>query len=108
MTPWLFRTCGRRAAIFWFEPERKWEAKIKVGGHKIHIGRFPTAEEAYAAYCATKLIVHPFAPTVRGESLPDLHTFDRIRAAHRVVKESRRFGGGELELDAWDHFVAAM
>jgi hypothetical protein len=36
------------------------------------------------------------------------HSVDRMRAAHRIVKAARRRGDNALELDAWDHFIAAM
>ena len=37
--------------IWWCARERKWVARIQIGRKKIWIGRFDTAEEAYAAYC---------------------------------------------------------
>jgi hypothetical protein len=39
---------------------------------------------------------------------PEIEPLDRMRASHRIVKAARRHGDRDLELDAWDHFVAAM
>ena len=35
-----------------------WRARIKLNGRKLHLGLFPTAELAYAAYCAASPVVH--------------------------------------------------
>jgi hypothetical protein len=37
-------------------------AQIKVNGKIIQLGRFPTAEQAHAAYLSAKAIYHPTAP----------------------------------------------
>jgi AP2 domain len=93
--------------VSWHEGDRKWQARINVGRRHIHLGYFDIREEAHAAYLAAKAILHPFAPTPRGVPLPDLHSFDRMRAAQRVIKASRRFDDRALELDAWEHLIAA-
>jgi hypothetical protein len=40
---------GLKGASF-FKPLRKWHSQIQVGGKKIHLGYFETAEAAHAAY----------------------------------------------------------
>lgn len=37
-----------------------WQARIKVDGRQLYIGRFDTAEEAHAAYLKAKAELHPF------------------------------------------------
>ncbi|MCZ8113828.1 HNH endonuclease [Silanimonas sp.] len=37
-----------------------WQARIKVDGRQLYIGRFATAEEAHAAYLKAKAELHPF------------------------------------------------
>ena len=43
----------------------RWKAQIKVGGRKIHLGQYDTAEEAHGAYLAAKVDRHPFQPFTR-------------------------------------------
>jgi hypothetical protein len=38
--------------VKWCKIQRKWRAELRKDGRKIHLGRFATAEEAHAAYCA--------------------------------------------------------
>lgn len=42
-----------------------WEAYIRVNRVKIHLGLFPTKEDAGFAYAAAKAQYHPFNPCVR-------------------------------------------
>lgn len=49
--------------VYWSSRELKWWAKISVDGRCIRLGRFATAEEAHAAYCAAARQYHgEFAP----------------------------------------------
>lgn len=41
---------------------RKWQARICVDGYQLHIGYYPTPEEARAAYMAKKRELHPTSP----------------------------------------------
>ena len=91
----------------WNKEKRKWGATIRGHGRFIHIGYFDTREEASAAYCVAKAILHPFQPFPRGVAVPDLR-YHRLRTAHRIVLAARKRGDTMLELDAWDHFVAAL
>lgn len=38
--------------VTWHGERKQWMARIRVNGTRKTIGRFPTAEEAHAAYCA--------------------------------------------------------
>ncbi len=51
--------------VCWARRERKWMAQIQVNGRKIHLGKYATEEEAYAAYCEAKKQAHPFQPVPR-------------------------------------------
>ncbi len=54
-------TSGYKGVI-WDKSRGKWQARIKVAGVMIHLGRFATPELAYAAYCeAAKLYFGEFA-----------------------------------------------
>lgn len=44
--------------VHWVPQNRKWRAMIKVEGIKIHLGLFPTPEEAHNAYCIAALKYH--------------------------------------------------
>lgn len=50
--------CRKRSSIsklkgaFWQKDRNNFMAKIEVNDRQIYLGRFPTAEEAHAAYCA--------------------------------------------------------
>jgi hypothetical protein len=43
------------------KPSGTWQSSIKVNGKTIWLGKFPTFEEARAAYLAAKKIHHPFS-----------------------------------------------
>jgi hypothetical protein len=45
-----------------------YQARIRLNGDLIHLGTFATPEEAHAAYCAAKKVLHQFQPEPR----PDL------------------------------------
>jgi hypothetical protein len=94
--------------VHWHKQRRKWKAEIAAINRPIHLGLFDTPEEAYAAYLAAKAILHIYSPTPRGVTVLDLHAFDRMATAHRIVKAARRFGDSALELNAWSAFIAAM
>lgn len=36
----------------------RFQAKIRAGGRRLHLGNFSTAEEAHAAYMAAKSVLH--------------------------------------------------
>lgn len=36
---------------YWNSRKNKWEGAVNYGGKKNHLGYFPTAEDAHAAYC---------------------------------------------------------
>lgn len=40
--------------VSWREQYQKWDARVNVGGKRIHVGRFETPELAYAAICKFK------------------------------------------------------
>lgn len=42
-----------------------WHASIRHHGRKVHLGRYPTPEAAYAAYLAAKAELHTFQPVPR-------------------------------------------
>ena len=42
----------------------KWSAKIQINGKAKHLGRFPTIDDAAAAYADAKEKMHPIAPFV--------------------------------------------
>lgn len=44
--------------VFWCGWAKKWRASIKVNGRSIHIGYFPTPEEAHAAYSKSAKELH--------------------------------------------------
>ncbi|TAN09525.1 MAG: HNH endonuclease [Chitinophagaceae bacterium] len=43
------------------KPSGTWQSSIKINGKTIWLGKFPTFEEARAAYLAAKAIHHPYA-----------------------------------------------
>ncbi|AZO51252.1 HNH endonuclease [Mesorhizobium sp. M4B.F.Ca.ET.058.02.1.1] len=51
--------------VCWHARSGAWRAQIQAKGCKIHLGTFPTAEEASAAYLAAKRELHPFQPAPR-------------------------------------------
>lgn len=52
--------------VSWHKQNQCWYARIAVRGQRRHLGYFETAEEACAAYLATKAELHPFWATGRG------------------------------------------
>jgi len=44
--------------VSWRKNGQRWIAQIGINGKNHHIGRFHTAEEAYAAYCASAKKLH--------------------------------------------------
>jgi HNH endonuclease/AP2 domain len=40
--------------VMWSKKDKKWKAQIRVHGKQMHLGYFPTPEEAHAAYLAAK------------------------------------------------------
>ena len=49
--------CGLRG-VHWEKKRSKWCAKIKAADRTVHIGYFPTAEEARLAYLEVKALLH--------------------------------------------------
>jgi hypothetical protein len=47
--------------------EDPWRATISNDGKKIHIGYFPSAEDAYAAYLSVKSKIHDYSPSLTAE-----------------------------------------
>jgi len=94
--------------VFWSDLYRKWFSQIGADGRYISLGYFGAPEEAFAAYLVAKAILHPFAPTLRGVPAPELHSFDRLRTAHRIVRAARSRGDATMELAAWEHFCVAL
>lgn len=47
--------------LYWDEQRRKWHAQIKVGGKKIHLGRFDNFDDAKLARLAAERKLHPFS-----------------------------------------------
>lgn len=94
--------------VSWDKEKQKWSASIRGDGRNIHLAYFDTPEAAFAAYCAAKAILHPFQPMPRGVATAELRPVDRMKMAHRIVRAARVRGNPMLELDAWDHFIAAM
>lgn len=41
-----------------YRPNARWEARIRAGGKRIHLGYFDTPEEAHAAYQAAAISLH--------------------------------------------------
>lgn len=39
----------------------RWQAEIRIGGARVYLGSFPTAEAAHLAYLEAKKVGHPFA-----------------------------------------------
>jgi hypothetical protein len=79
---------------------------IFAKGGKIDFGPYDDPEAAYRIQLAAKAVLDPHEPLrpVRGVK-PD--AVDRMRAAHRIARAARRYGDKALELDAWDHLMAA-
>ena len=49
-----------------FDPRSKrWQAMLGLNGKKLHLGMFPTAEAAHAAYLKAKAELHQFQPVPR-------------------------------------------
>lgn len=69
---------NRLAGARWDKTRGLWASSINVDGQHIHLGRFPTAEEAHQAYVSAKIKFHPFASIERFT-----REKTRTRAAHR-------------------------
>ena len=52
------RNGNKYLGVTWDKRNKKWFSQITVGHKHINIGRFNTAEEAHAAYVATKRKLH--------------------------------------------------
>jgi len=46
----------------------RWAANINVSGKRVHLGTFPTPEEAHAEYLKHKAVLHTFQPTTANRS----------------------------------------
>ncbi|MGL4320785.1 MAG: hypothetical protein ACRCS3_07975 [Paracoccaceae bacterium] len=44
--------------VYWNKLRRAWLSRIGCGGEKIHLGYFPTAKAAHAAYCKASKRLH--------------------------------------------------
>lgn len=53
------------AGVHWHLGDRRWHARIRVGGRRVHLGSFDTPEEAHAAYIEAKARLHDFQPVPR-------------------------------------------
>ena len=51
--------------VHWDRKAQLWRAQIRVQGRRIHLGRFPTPDEAYRAYLKGKAEYHTFQPAPR-------------------------------------------
>lgn len=49
----------------------RWVARIKINSVDTYLGGFETRDEAHAAYCGAKRVLHRFAPDVRYVGAPD-------------------------------------
>ena len=89
--------------VSWDKSTRKWVTQIKVDNRKLHVGLFPTREEAFAAYLAAKAIVHPFSPVPRGITPMYINSSSRLRAVKRIVSLARKHRDTAMEWAAWQH-----
>jgi hypothetical protein len=94
--------------VDWDKASYKWRARVVLDGREFHIGQFADQDAAYRAYCAGKAILHPFQPVPRDASAIVVTALDRMLAARRIIRASRRNGDDALEFDAWDAFIDAM
>lgn len=44
--------------VSWHKTDKRWQARIKINGTERHLGRYPTAEAAHAAYCEASAKYH--------------------------------------------------
>jgi hypothetical protein len=88
--------------------QNKWRAEINVAGKHFCAGMFDTREAAAFAYLIAKSELHPFQPIPRDVELSDLHPYDRMLTAQKVIKTGRRRGYTGLELAGWQAFLEAM
>ncbi len=54
--------------VSWHKDTKKWVAQIQVNHEKRCLGYFVNKDDAYAAYCAAKAVLHTFNPSVRGRA----------------------------------------
>ena len=59
------------SGVTWHKRTRKWHGRIKIDGHRIHLGDFDTPELAYAAYLIAK---REFTPSPRRRVAPPKYT----------------------------------
>jgi hypothetical protein len=50
------------AGVCWCKDNKMWRARISVNNKRVHLGRFPSLEEAKAARAAAKKELHKFNP----------------------------------------------
>ncbi|AAP58720.1 52L [Xanthomonas phage Xp10] len=48
---------------FWPKDDKRWRARIKLGGKEVHLGYFDTFEEAIAAREAARAVYRKLQPT---------------------------------------------
>jgi hypothetical protein len=92
--------------VVWDKGVGKWKTQIKIAGRHINLGRYDDYDDACQVRTAAKQIVHPFQPTPRGVTMPEIKPYDRSTAAYRLIYAARRRGDHDLELDAWEVFLA--
>lgn len=44
--------------VSWHKSDKKWQARIGLGGKVLYLGNFDCPEKAYAAYCAAAQVAH--------------------------------------------------
>ena len=53
--------------VSWHSQVGKWQAHIRSEGKSKYLGLFDASEDAHEAYCAAKVQMHRFNPTVRAQ-----------------------------------------